>query len=92
MYDACFMHQTSSSLMRVTAEIDPATYEHVKQRARLSNRAVGSVLGELITKGLKADPVRTVQSGRFTVIAAPEAACEVSAAQIQQLIDADGYL
>jgi hypothetical protein len=86
------MHQTSSIAMRVTAQIDPATYEHVKQRARLLNRAIGSVLGELIVKGLATDPVRTVQSGRFTVIAAPEAAPEVSAAQIQQLIDADGYL
>lgn len=78
--------------MRVTAELDELTYEHVKQRARLRNVAMGSLLGELIVKGLESDPVRTVQSGRFTVIAEPNAEWKVASAQVQQAIDSDGYL
>lgn len=78
--------------MRVTADVDKEIYEHVKQRARTRGVAMGSLLGELIAKGLEADPVRTMPSGRFTVIAPPNSEWQVASAQIQQIIDSDGYL
>lgn len=78
--------------MRVTAEIDEATYEHVQQRARMQNISMSRLLGELIGQALEASPVRTGKSGRFTVILDPPGAPVVTAEQIQRIIDRDGYL
>lgn len=81
--------------MRVTAELDEATYEHVRLRARLHGVSMGSLLGELITRGLQSEPLHSVQSGRFTVIAAPDtetAAAMVPTAVVQQAIDREGIL
>ena len=78
--------------MRVTAEIDEQTYEHVRRRAVSRSISMGKLLGEMITDGLKATPLGLTKSGRFTVIAAPAGTKVVSAAAIQELIDQDGAL
>lgn len=78
--------------MRVTAEIDAATYEHVQQRARMQQISMSRLLGELIGQALAAAPLQKIRSGRFNVIAAPPGAPKVSAEQIQRIIDQEGYL
>lgn len=78
--------------MRVTAEIDEQTYEHVRRRAVSRSISMGKLLGEMIADGLKAKPLGLVKSGRFKVIAAPVGTKPVSVATIQELIDQDGVL
>lgn len=78
--------------MRVTAEIDEQTYEHVRRRAVSRSISMGKLLGEMIADGLKAKPLGLVKSGRFNVIAAPVGTKPVSVAAIQELIDQDGVL
>lgn len=78
--------------MRVTAEIDEQTYEHVRRRAVSRSISMGKLLGEMIVDGLKATPLCLTKSGRFTVIGAPTGTKVVSAAAIQELIDQDGVL
>lgn len=78
--------------MRVTAEIDEQTYEHVRRRAVSRSISMGKLLGEMIADGLKVTPLALAKSGRFTVIGAPVGTKEVSAAAIQELIDQDGIL
>ena len=78
--------------MRVTAEINEQTYEHVKRRALSRSISMGKLLGEMIADALKAKPLGLVKSGRFNVIAAPAGTKPVSIATIQELIDQDGVL
>ncbi len=78
--------------MRVTAEIDEQTYEHVRRRAVSRSISMGKLLGEMIANGLKTPPLGLVKSGRFNVIGAPVGTNAVSAAAIQDLIDQDGVL
>ena len=78
--------------MRVTAEIDEQTCDHVKRRAMSRSISMGKLLGEMIADGLKATPLGLTKSGRFTVIGAPVGTTAVSAAAIQELIDQDGVL
>ena len=78
--------------MRVTAEIDEQTYEHVRRRAVSRSISMGKLLGEMIADGLKVTPLALAKSGRFTVIGAPVGTKVVSVAAIQELIDQDGVL
>ncbi len=78
--------------MRVTAEIDEQTYEHIRRRAVSRSISMGKLLGEMITDGLKATPLCLTKSGRFTVISAPVGTKVVSVTAIQELIDQDGVL
>lgn len=78
--------------MRVTTELDEATYELVKQRARIENRSMSALLSALIAEGLRSEPPRLIEKGRFTVIAGPADGRKVSADQVAAVIDAEGIL
>jgi len=78
--------------MRVTAEIDEVSYQHVRQRARLEKISMGALLGELVRQSLQAQPLNLVKSGRFEVIAAAPGAARVTTEAIQQAIDSEGLL
>jgi len=78
--------------MRVTAEIDEVSYQHVRRRARLENISMGALLGELIRQSLQTQPLSLVKSGRFEVIAALPGAAREKSEAIQQAIDYEGLL
>ncbi len=78
--------------MRVTTEIDQATYELVRQRARIENRSMSALLGDLVVAALQSDAPRLIKKGRFTVIAGPADGSKVSAAKVQAVIEAEGVL
>lgn len=78
--------------MRVTAELDQATYELVRQRSRIEKRSMSALLGALVAQALQSDGPRLTKKGRFTVVAGPADGSTVSAAQVQAVIDAEGAL
>ncbi|MCU0755187.1 MAG: hypothetical protein MUE46_08705 [Xanthomonadales bacterium] len=78
--------------MRVTTDLDEATYELVKQRARVENRSMSALLSALIVEGLRCEPPRLIEKGRFTVIAGPADGRKVSGEQVAAVIDAEGIL
>lgn len=91
MYDACCIHRRAH-IMRVTTELDQATYEVVRQRARIENRSMSALLGALVVEALQSDAPRLIKKGRFTVVAGPANGSKVSASQVQAVIDAEGAL
>lgn len=78
--------------MRVTAELDQATYELVRQRARIEKRSMSALLGSLVVEALQSEAPRLVKKGRFTVVAGPADGSKVGAAAVQAVIDAEGVL
>ena len=54
--------------MRVTAEIDEQTYEHVRRRAVSRSISMGKLLGEMIANGLKTPPLGLVKSGALFLL------------------------
>jgi hypothetical protein len=79
--------------MRTTLTLDDDVYQAALHLARTSGRRLGSVVSELMRRGLAppAPPARQ-RKGRFPVFEVPPDAPLIPAVRVQEFLDEEGIL